>query len=127
MKYRNLMAAVMIAGCVVPPFALAQGQGGMGSQQMVHQQGHIYGSELMTEQERNAYRDQMRAAKTEQERDQIRAAHHEAMRQRAEAMGKQLPDDPPEYGGHMGMHGQGQGSGQGAGMQGSGKKNQGGM
>ncbi|TNF37913.1 MAG: hypothetical protein EP315_01925, partial [Gammaproteobacteria bacterium] len=43
----------------------------------------IYGSQLMTEQERNEYRNRMRAAKTEQEREQIRNEHHERMKIRA--------------------------------------------
>ena len=38
-------------------------------------QERIYGSELMTEKERNEYRDRMRNSKTEQERDKIRNEH----------------------------------------------------
>jgi len=44
----------------------------------------IYGSQLMTEQERAEYRARMRAATSEQERDQIRLEHHARMQQRAE-------------------------------------------
>ena len=46
-------------------------------------QERIYGSELMTPRERTAYRDRLRAARTEQERERIRAEHHEAMQARA--------------------------------------------
>ena len=38
-------------------------------------QERIYGSELMTEKERNEYRERMRNSKTEQERDKIRNEH----------------------------------------------------
>jgi hypothetical protein len=72
----------------------------------------IYGSQLMTEQERSEYRAEMRAATTEQEREQIRLEHHSEMQERAREMGVELPDGPPA----MGMGGQRMGPGQGSGM-----------
>lgn len=51
----------------------------------------IYGSELMTQQERNEYQNQMRQLNTEQERAQLRAQHHEQMNQRAKAQGMTSP------------------------------------
>ena len=61
-------------------------------------QDQIYGSQLMTQEERNAYRNQMRAAKTAQEREQLRKEHHERMKVRAKEKGVTLPDEPPARG-----------------------------
>ncbi|MBW4056898.1 MAG: hypothetical protein HIU83_16185 [Proteobacteria bacterium] len=73
----------------------------------------IYGSQLMTQQERAEYSARMRAAKTVKEREQIRTQHHELMKARAKAKGITLPDVPPARG--MGM-GPGGGMGPGNGM-----------
>ena len=62
----------------------------------------IYGSQLMTAQERNEYRARMRAAKTQVERERIRAENHERMRERAKERGVTLPDAPPARGRGMG-------------------------
>lgn len=72
----------------------------------------VYGSQLMTEQERAEYQARMRAATTEQEREQIRLEHHAQMQERAKQQGVTLPDEPPA----MGMGGQRMGPGQGGGM-----------
>lgn len=74
----------------------------------------IYGSQLMTQQERVEYRAKMRFAKTVEEQEQIRNEHHEVMRERAKARGVALPDEPPVRGGGMGPGG-GKGSGGGRG------------
>lgn len=66
------------------------------------EQEHIYGSQMMTEQERYEYRARMQAAKTDQEREQIRMEHHERMTERAKARGLTLPATPPRKGGGMG-------------------------
>jgi hypothetical protein len=71
----------------------------------VQDQDRIYGSQLMTKQERNEFRNRMRSAKTAQEREQIRAEHHESMMVRAKERGVTLPDDPPARGGGMGPGG----------------------
>lgn len=60
----------------------------------VQQRDQIYGSQLMTEQERNEHRNKLRAAKTEQERKEIQAEHHKLMQERAKAKGITLPDEP---------------------------------
>ena len=77
----------------------------------------IYGSQLMTQQERSEYRAQMRNAKTAQEREQIRKEHHERMKVRAKEKGVTLPDEPPArgMGGGMGPGGGGMGPGMGGG------------
>ncbi|MBW8365302.1 MAG: hypothetical protein K0M39_12190 [Rhizobium sp.] len=71
-------------------------------------QDRIYGSELMTQQERNEYHNRMRTLKTQQEREAFRLEHHKQMQERAQAQGKALPDMPPA--------GMGPGSGMGPGM-----------
>jgi hypothetical protein len=78
-------------------------------------QEQVYGSQLMTNDERNEYQDKMRAAKTAEEREYLRTQHHQSMQERAKARGMTLPDEPPARGGGMGM-----GPGGGGMMQGSG-------
>lgn len=65
----------------------------------------VYGSQLMTQQERAAYRSKMRAAKTAEDKMRVRAEHHEQMQKRAQEQGLTLPDTPPEVGGGMGPGG----------------------
>lgn|SRR5574340_27557 len=82
-------------------------------------QEEIYGSQLMTEQERIEHRATMRSLKTQQERDAYRLEHHRLMQERAAARGVTLPDMPPQAGAGAGMGagtGRGAGMGQGAGM-----------
>lgn len=75
----------------------------------------IYGSQMMTPEERDAYRQRMRDANTFEEREKIRAGHHETMRMRAMERGVTLPDVPPGRGPGMGP-GKGPGAGPGMGM-----------
>lgn len=86
--------------------------------QIVHAQKEepIYGSELMTEQERIEHRNMMRSFKTEQEREEYRRQHHEKMQQRAKERGVTLPEEPMSRGKGQGMgkeKGKGQGKGKG--------------
>jgi len=73
----------------------------------------IYGSQLMTAQERRDYRLRMRNATSAEEREKIRLDHHEAMKARAAERGVSLPDTPPPRGagGGMGPGGMGPGGG----------------
>lgn len=75
------------------------------TQQQTANQERIYGSQLMTQQERNEYRAKMRAAKTAEERERIRAEHHAAMQARAKERGVTLPEEPPARGRGMGPGG----------------------
>ena len=75
----------------------------------------IYGSQIMTNQERIEHRTKLRAAKTAQEREQIRLEHHEQMKLRAKERGLALPDEAPAPGGGMGGMGPGGGMGGGRG------------
>ncbi|HAF54264.1 MAG TPA: hypothetical protein DCL01_03370 [Thauera sp.] len=74
----------------------------------------IFGSQLMTEQERTVYRARMWAAEGDEARAAIRAEHHEQMRARAQERGLTLPEVPPARGAGMGQ-GRGMGPGQGMG------------
>lgn len=75
----------------------------------------VYGSQLMTNQERIEHRNKLRAAKTLEQREQVRLEHHEQMKLRAKERGMALPDEPPAQGGRGGR-----GMGPGAGMGGMG-------
>lgn len=74
-------------------------------QAQARQQEPVYGSQLMSREERTAYRAKMRAAKTPEEREKIRAEHHEQMKARAKEKGVTLPDTPPMGGAMMGPGG----------------------
>ena len=78
----------------------------------VQKKEQIYGSQMMTSQERVEQRKKMRAAKTTEDRERKRAEHQEAMKMRAQERGVTLPDTPPDGG--MGM-GAGSGSGRNGG------------
>lgn len=54
----------------------------------------IPGSELMTSQERERYRQRMRGAKSAEEQQKIRSDHVAQMRERARLRGLRLPDGP---------------------------------
>jgi type II secretory pathway pseudopilin PulG len=83
--------------------------------EQVREQERVYGSQLMTQEERNAYRQRMRVAKTMEEREQVRAEHHAAMQVRAKERGVTLPEEPPPMGSGKGR-GMGPGGGTGPGM-----------
>ncbi len=55
----------------------------------------VYGWQLMTPEERTAYRAKMRSLRTDDERAAFRAEHHKLMLARAKERGVTLPDDPP--------------------------------
>lgn len=67
------------------------------------QRERIYGYQMMTDEERNAYREKMRNAKSAEERQAIRDEHHKAMQARAKERGVTLPDSPPPGKGPQGM------------------------
>ncbi len=51
----------------------------------------VYGSQLMTEQERAAHQARMRNAPSKQDRELIRLEHHQQMQIRAKEQGFSLP------------------------------------
>ena len=77
----------------------------------------VYGSQLMTEQERQEHRAKMQSMKTEAERDRYRMEHHKKMQERAKERGVTLPDKPQYQG--TGKQGKGQGKEKGKGLQNS--------
>jgi len=84
-------------------------------------QEQIYGSQLMTQQERAEFHARMRSAKTAMEREQIRNEHHQRMQERAKEQGVTLPSEPPVRGGYMGPDDAGMGPGGGMGSGGRGR------
>ena len=77
----------------------------------------VYGSQLMTTQERAEHRARLQAASSEEERNRIRQEHHERMKIRAKERGVSLPDEMPAKGKGKGMgKGNGMGPGDGSGM-----------
>ncbi|WP_373018482.1 hypothetical protein [Thiomicrorhabdus sp.] len=80
--------------CLVALFALPMAS-------MAMEEEPVYGSQLMTPQERQEYQMKMREAESAEERAQIREEHHEEMKIRAEEKGVELPDEPPAERGHM--------------------------
>jgi len=123
--YAALLAAMFPAfGTVV--YAADQDQDRLQTPDQTRNQDQIYGSQLMTQEERMEYRNRMRNAKTLEEREQIRKEHHEQMRVRAKEKGVTLPDEPPARGRGMGPGkgmGPGMGPGGGAGGMGPGMGN----
>jgi len=58
--------------------------------------GDIYGQNLMTEQERNRYREQLMKAGTPEEQEQLRARHREEMQKRAREQGVEIEEPEGE-------------------------------
>lgn len=101
---------VAVCACASGVFFSA-GMAVAAEQERTQEHEQIYGSQLMTEQERAEYRAKMRAAKTVEEREHIRKEHHEGMKARAEERGMKLSEESPMPGGGMGP-GHGPGGGQ---------------
>lgn len=88
----------------------------------------IFGSQLMTQEERLQFRTQMQNATSVEEREKIRIQHRELMLERAKAQGVTLSDTPMMMrngaGKGPGMNnGSSSGSGQGKGGNGAGGRN----
>ena len=114
MMKRPLMVSALATALSLPTgFALAADPQPAPAKAQTPEPEPIYGSQLMTQQERTEYRAKMSAAKTVGEQEQIRNEHHEQMKERAQARGVTLPDEPPARGGGMGPGGGGMGPGGG--------------
>lgn len=105
MKIRSI--ALTLLAALVSGGAFAQA----GNLPPVSDSDPIYGSQMMTQQERIEHRQKMRAATTLEERERVRAEHHEQMVKRAKERGIVLPDEPPARGGRMMGPGGGYGPG----------------
>ena len=118
---KQLMLVWASAGIILlaAGIAMAEEQAGIReqpqSQVQTQPQEQVYGSQLMTPQERRTHRSKMRAAKTAEEREQIRKEQHERMKERAKERGVTLPDEPLMGGAGMGPGGGGMGPGSGRG------------
>jgi len=62
----------------------------------IHQDQEIYGGNLMTEQERNQYRERLQNASSKEEQKRIQAEHQNMIQERARQQGVKLPPPPPE-------------------------------
>lgn len=101
MKKRKTLVVPALISALILPSAIALAADQTMTQEELQTQEQIYGSQLMTEQERSEYRAQMRAAKTPEEQEQIRMAHHKRMEERAKEHGVTIPGEPPVRGGGM--------------------------
>jgi hypothetical protein len=91
-----------------------RGPRGKGSAARGEGRGQGRGRNLMTPEEREQFRKEMRSKTTDEERAQLRKENHEKMRERARERGIELPAEPRQRGG--GGRGQGQRQGQGQGQ-----------
>jgi uncharacterized membrane protein YgcG len=123
-RERLVVYALVVALSLFGGFALAADQATSQEKAQTQKEEQIYGSQLMTQEERTEYHAKMRAAKTAEEREQIRNEHHERMKARAKERGVTLPDEPSDKGcgGGMGQGG-GMGRGHGGGMGSGGGRN----
>lgn len=120
MKHKKIVRTILAGALLVsanPLLSAEQDRTKETIQTQTKDQERIYGSELMTEKERNEYRERMRSAKTQQEREKIRSEHHDRMLARAKERGVTIPDQPPAKGAGTGPGG---GMGPGAGGMGPG-------
>ena len=106
-KSKFVLSALTIAMCMMlntnVSVAADQAQAQQKTQDKAQKPEMIYGSQLMTPQERTEYRAKMRSLKTKEEREALRMEHHQKMQERAKAQGKTLPDMPPAQGSGMMM------------------------
>ena len=116
---RNTFIVFAMLGALSLPAGMAMAADPLPAQVMAEAQvkEQIYGSQLMSQEERAEYHAKMRAAKTDEESVLLRKEHHQSMQERAKTRGVTLPDEPPAKGGGMGT-----GPG-GGGMMGDGKGN----
>src|SRR3989338_6841325 len=97
MMKKTLMVSVLATALSLST-GLTLGADHAPTREKANSQEQIYGSQLMTQQERAEQRAKMRAAKTAEEQEQIRKEHHERMNERAKERGVTLPDEQPARG-----------------------------
>ncbi len=98
-----LLSVLAVAMCMMPGtnVSVAAEQAQQETQAKTQKPEVVYGSQLMTREERAEYRARMRSMKTREERQALRMEHHQKMQERARAQGKTLPDMPHQGGGMM--------------------------
>ena len=90
-------AAVMLAAAmdtIGQQPATQRDQAGKRTQERIRTHEIIPGSQLMTSEEREQYRQRMAAANSDEEREKLRAEHYRAMNERARLYGLRLPEPP---------------------------------
>lgn len=88
----SLIAAVFASAA----FTLAPAHAAAPAEPAAIQREIIPGSELMTSQERERYRQRLRGAGTAEERERLRAEHVKAMEERARVRGLRVSDPTRE-------------------------------
>lgn len=91
--YNALFGLVFTILCSLPAWAADKEQVASSA---TAQRELIYCADFMTQEEREAYRTQMRAARTPEEKAAVRQAHQEAMRIRLSEQGIDLADCEPQ-------------------------------
>jgi hypothetical protein len=95
MNYQLLLVAIISNFLVIPiSISYADNMDDAGSEKRAQMQ--IYGSQLMTEQERAEHRERVWSAKNREERHIILAEHHRRMQERAKERGIKLPPPLPK-------------------------------
>ncbi|HET9663594.1 MAG TPA: hypothetical protein VFP00_05140 [Burkholderiales bacterium] len=87
-----LQAGISLAAAIIMASAAVDA---VGADQPVKRE-IIPGSELMTSQERERYRERIRGAKTPEEEQKVRSEHLHQVRERARLRGLRLPEDSKE-------------------------------
>ena len=101
---KTITAAVLLAATATLAHAqtTTQSTTQLQTQEMLQNREAIYRGDLMSEQERQAYMERLRQAKTEQERERIRLEHREQMDQRVRALNQNRNTNSTGQGGAPG-------------------------
>lgn len=100
-KRNTALSLITAAALLVPAFSIAAESEQEKKPAPNQVQKRVYGSQLMTAQERAEHRAKLRSLKTPEEREAYRLEHHRQMQERAREKGLTLPDEPPARGGRM--------------------------
>lgn len=95
MSFKKLAFSSMVGALIIfVGVAQAADQTKDQTQDRTRLQEQVYGSQLMTQQERLEHRNKMRSLQTEQEREAYQLEHHKRMQERAKEKGVSLPPEP---------------------------------
>lgn len=111
MNYQIFVTAVVALLMITGADAIGQDQQPAAQAQSQSDEA-MYGWQMMDEQERRSYRDQMESLKTEGERHQFRLSHREKMQARASEQGVSIAQQQSRRGGESSKGGKGGGRSQ---------------